>query len=238
MTKRGRRSPQRTPNPGADRAGAPRLARRSPAMADHSEGMAYLDTLPKRIVTVYIPLVLIMVVLLFPFYWMVLTAIKPDEQLLDLETVQPLLRHRADLQAHLQAPVRDRLSALALEHDVHLGRRDRAVAVRERARRLCHHPHPLSRRELRRRRDLPRLSRAALDPVHPALDGDLPYGLFDSVVRADPRLPDDPDPVLDLAAHGVLQDHPLRARGMRPHRRREPLADPDQDHRCRWRSPA
>ena len=51
--------------------------------------MAYLDTLPRRIVTVYLPLVLIMVVLLFPFYWMVLTAIKPDEQLLDLERFNP-----------------------------------------------------------------------------------------------------------------------------------------------------
>jgi multiple sugar transport system permease protein len=30
-----------------------------------------------------------MVVLLFPFYWMVLTAIKPDEQLLDLEKFNP-----------------------------------------------------------------------------------------------------------------------------------------------------
>jgi multiple sugar transport system permease protein len=58
-------------------------------MSDFSEGMAYLDTLPRRIVTVYIPLLLIMVVLLFPFYWMVLTAIKPDEQLLDLDTYNP-----------------------------------------------------------------------------------------------------------------------------------------------------
>jgi multiple sugar transport system permease protein len=30
-----------------------------------------------------------MIVLLFPFYWMVLTAIKPDEQLLDLERFNP-----------------------------------------------------------------------------------------------------------------------------------------------------
>ena len=37
-------------------------------------------------------------------------------------TVQPLFRHRADLQAHLQAPLRDGLSALALEHHVHFGR--------------------------------------------------------------------------------------------------------------------
>jgi multiple sugar transport system permease protein len=59
------------------------------AREDHSEGMAYLDTLPRRVVTTYIPLVLIMIVLLFPFYWMVITAIKPDEQLLDLETYNP-----------------------------------------------------------------------------------------------------------------------------------------------------
>ncbi len=59
------------------------------AQEDHSEGMGYLETLPRRIVTVYIPLVLIMIVLLFPFYWMVLTAIKPDEQLLDLERFNP-----------------------------------------------------------------------------------------------------------------------------------------------------
>jgi multiple sugar transport system permease protein len=69
------------------------LAARSPgrilAAEDHSEGMAYLDTLPKRVVTVYLPLLLIMIVLLFPFYWMVLTAIKPDEQLLDLERFNP-----------------------------------------------------------------------------------------------------------------------------------------------------
>jgi multiple sugar transport system permease protein len=32
---------------------------------------------------------LIMIVLLFPFYWMALTAIKPDEQLLDLEKFNP-----------------------------------------------------------------------------------------------------------------------------------------------------
>ena len=81
---------ERGPDPGTDVAQA-LLApgAQSPAMADHSEGMAYLDRLPKRIVTVYIPLVLIMVVLLFQFYWMVLTAIKPDEQLLDLEKFNP-----------------------------------------------------------------------------------------------------------------------------------------------------
>ena len=56
---------------------------------DVNEGMDYLETLPRRLVTTYLPLFLILVVLLFPFYWMALTAIKPDEQLLDMEKVSP-----------------------------------------------------------------------------------------------------------------------------------------------------
>jgi multiple sugar transport system permease protein len=59
------------------------------AVGDHSEGMSYLQTLPKRLVTVYLPLAIILIVLLFPFYWMTLTAIKPDEQLLDLDRYNP-----------------------------------------------------------------------------------------------------------------------------------------------------
>jgi multiple sugar transport system permease protein len=77
------------PDPGSDVAQALVTPGRRARRAVDSEGMAYLDTLPKRVVTVYIPLVLIMIVLLFPFYWMVLTAIKPDEQLLDLDRFNP-----------------------------------------------------------------------------------------------------------------------------------------------------
>src|SRR6186713_52903 len=61
----------------------------SSPLADHSEGMSYLQTLPRRLVTLYLPLSIILIVLLFPFYWMALTAIKPDEQLLDLEKFNP-----------------------------------------------------------------------------------------------------------------------------------------------------
>jgi multiple sugar transport system permease protein len=57
--------------------------------SDASEGMSYLNTLPRQIVTVYIPLLIILLVLLFPFYWMAVTAIKPKEQLLDLNTYSP-----------------------------------------------------------------------------------------------------------------------------------------------------
>ena len=62
---------------------------RMSTVEDHVEGMSYLETLPRKIVTTYIPLALILIVLLFPFYWMVVTAIKPDEQLIDMETYNP-----------------------------------------------------------------------------------------------------------------------------------------------------
>src|SRR6195256_2600708 len=61
----------------------------SSAMNDASEGMSYLHNVPRRLVTVYLPLTIILLVLLFPFYWMALTSIKPDEQLLDFETFSP-----------------------------------------------------------------------------------------------------------------------------------------------------
>jgi multiple sugar transport system permease protein len=61
----------------------------TPARADHSEGMSYLESVPRRLVTLYFPLLIIVVVLLFPFYWMALTSVKPDAQLLDMETYNP-----------------------------------------------------------------------------------------------------------------------------------------------------
>ena len=61
----------------------------SDSSADHSEGMSYLQSLPRRLVTLYLPLSLILFVLLFPFYWMALTAVKPDSQLLDFNTYSP-----------------------------------------------------------------------------------------------------------------------------------------------------
>lgn len=66
-----------------------RLSLATTAKADESVGMDYLERLPTRLVTVYLPLGVIMVALLFPFYWMALTAIKPDDQLLDFAKVNP-----------------------------------------------------------------------------------------------------------------------------------------------------
>ena len=50
-----------------------------------SQGMQYLISLPRRIFTVYLPLGAFLFVLLFPFYWMTITAFKPDAELLSRE---------------------------------------------------------------------------------------------------------------------------------------------------------
>jgi multiple sugar transport system permease protein len=63
-----------------------------------SQGMNYLVSLPRRIVTIYLPLAVFVVVLLFPFYWMTITALKPDAELLSREgnpfwVIHPTLVH-------------------------------------------------------------------------------------------------------------------------------------------------
>jgi multiple sugar transport system permease protein len=50
-----------------------------------SSGMNYLVSLPRRVFTIYLPLGAFLFVLLFPFYWMAMTALKPDEELLSRE---------------------------------------------------------------------------------------------------------------------------------------------------------
>ena len=63
-----------------------------------TQGMRYLDSLPRRAVTVYIPLGIFVFVLLFPFYWMFVTSFKPNNELLSREgnpfwVVAPTLDH-------------------------------------------------------------------------------------------------------------------------------------------------
>ncbi len=48
-----------------------------------SEGMDYLQTRYQRFVVVYLPVLIFLFVLLFPFYWMGLTSVKPNEELID-----------------------------------------------------------------------------------------------------------------------------------------------------------
>ncbi len=57
---------------------------------DHNEGMNYLETRGARLVNLWLPLGIIMIVLIFPFYWMGLTAVKPDQELVNLDATNPL----------------------------------------------------------------------------------------------------------------------------------------------------
>jgi multiple sugar transport system permease protein len=47
-----------------------------------TQGMNYLVSLPRKVVIIYIPLLIFLFVLLFPFYWMGITAFKPNAELL------------------------------------------------------------------------------------------------------------------------------------------------------------
>lgn len=60
------------------------------AAADHREGMGYLETIPYRVVTLWVPLIVFLIVLLFPFYWMALTTFKPNSELLNYSDYNPL----------------------------------------------------------------------------------------------------------------------------------------------------
>ncbi len=63
-----------------------------------TQGMDFLQTLPRRVVTIYVPLGVFVFVLLFPFYWMAITAFKPDQELISREgnpfiVIAPTLAH-------------------------------------------------------------------------------------------------------------------------------------------------
>ena len=65
---------------------------------DAAQGMDYLQSVPRRWVTTYIPICIFVFVLLFPFYWMVVTSFKPNEELLARDgnpfwVVRPTLAH-------------------------------------------------------------------------------------------------------------------------------------------------
>jgi multiple sugar transport system permease protein len=69
-------------------------------MSDKTEtaGMEYLQSVPRRWVMLYIPLGVFLFVLLFPFYWMVMTSFKSNEELISKAAnpfwiVHPTLEH-------------------------------------------------------------------------------------------------------------------------------------------------
>jgi multiple sugar transport system permease protein len=78
--------------------GEAKPAKAAKADKPDNHGMDYLQSMPRRWVTVYIPLLLFVFVLLFPFYWMAITAFKPDAELLSQSgnpfwVVKPTLAH-------------------------------------------------------------------------------------------------------------------------------------------------
>ncbi|MDH4135038.1 MAG: carbohydrate ABC transporter permease [Gammaproteobacteria bacterium] len=61
-------------------------------------GMSYLESTPRKLVMVYLPLATFLFVLLFPFYWMAITSFKPNKELLSRDgnpfwIVEPTLAH-------------------------------------------------------------------------------------------------------------------------------------------------
>jgi len=63
-----------------------------------SSGMDFLETTRRKWVVVYIPMLVFLIVLLFPFYWMAITAFKPNNELLSSDgnpfwIIAPTLDH-------------------------------------------------------------------------------------------------------------------------------------------------
>jgi multiple sugar transport system permease protein len=74
-----------------------------------TSGLEFLESLPRRWITLYIPLGVFLFALLFPFYWMVITSIKPNAELLDHErnpfwVIAPTLAHFEKLVLHTEYP--------------------------------------------------------------------------------------------------------------------------------------
>jgi multiple sugar transport system permease protein len=51
--------------------------------------IGYIESIPRRVVTVYIPLAIFLFVLLFPFYWMGVTTFKSNEELYNFRDFSP-----------------------------------------------------------------------------------------------------------------------------------------------------
>ena len=65
------------------------LATRPQLTDKEREGVIDWSSGPRRFITLYLPLSLFVLVLLFPFYWMAITAIKPNGELLDYKNNNP-----------------------------------------------------------------------------------------------------------------------------------------------------
>lgn len=62
---------------------------RAPLTEKEQVGVIDWSSGPRRFITIYLPLSLFVFILLFPFYWMAITAIKPNAELYDYKTNNP-----------------------------------------------------------------------------------------------------------------------------------------------------
>ena len=85
------------PNPPPAPDSAAYVQSRAARLRAEAEGMDYLQTRYHRFVTVYLPTLLFVFVLLFPFYWMGLTSVKPNEELID-KSLNPWLVYSPTLE--------------------------------------------------------------------------------------------------------------------------------------------
>jgi multiple sugar transport system permease protein len=59
------------------------------ATGDEAPEMLSWDSRARRMVTIYLPLAIFVIVLLFPFYWMAITAVKPDYEMYNYAKYNP-----------------------------------------------------------------------------------------------------------------------------------------------------
>ena len=153
--------------------------------AHDSQGMNYLVSLPRRVVTIYVPLVAFLIVLLFPFYWMAHHAFKPNEELLSREgnpfwVQHPTLAHIKKLLFDTAYPdwLWNTILVTVMSTFISIFASVLAAYAIERLRfrgaRYVGHEH------------LPRVPGAAVDPVHPARGDRLQAAAVRHAAGADP----------------------------------------------------
>jgi hypothetical protein len=157
----------------------------SPAPRPHlvdkeSTGVIDWSSGPRRFITLYLPLSLFVIVLLFPFYWMAITAIKPNGELLDYKNNNPFW---------VKSPTLENINKLLFQTD-YPAMAVTTMTVATVATALSLFASVLAAYAIQRLRFkgsnyvglaiLPGLSGAAVDPVHPAGDARFPVRLYDS----------------------------------------------------------
>ena len=179
----------------------------------------------RKWVLFYIPLTVFVVGTLFPFYWMLITAFRPDAELYrpwravnnaPFWTTHPTVEHFIYLFKQTM------FGTWLVQHDVHRARLHAHLALLRPPGRLCSGPAAFPLGGAMGTGIFvtylvpPTLLFIPLGRHHPQLPARR------HPVGADPHLPDVPDSVLHLAPDGLLQDDPQGAGGVRPDRRRQP----------------